>query len=125
MSLDFAHAQLPAVLERNERIVHEGFWRKLRRLAGHVPFAEDLVAAYFCAVDPATPLPARAALIAAIAYFVLPFDLIPDFIAGFGYSDDATVLATAIGIAGRYMRPEHRAAARRVLLRPEPNISPS
>jgi uncharacterized membrane protein YkvA (DUF1232 family) len=125
MSVDFSQAQLPTVLERNERTVHEGFWRKLRRLAGHLPFAEDLVAAYYCAFDPTTPLPARAALIAAIAYFVMPFDLIPDFIAGFGYTDDATVLATAIGIAGRYMRPEHRAAARRALLRPEPPINPS
>ena len=51
--------------------------------------------------------------------FVVPIDLIPDFIAGFGYSDDAAALAAAIGIAGRYLRPEHRAAARRVLLRPD------
>jgi uncharacterized membrane protein YkvA (DUF1232 family) len=123
MAIDFAQAQLPSVFASNERTVREGFWRKLRRLAGHVPFAEDLVAAYYCALDPATPLPARAALIAALAYFVVPFDLIPDFIAGFGYSDDATALAAAIGIAGSYMRPEHRAAARRALLRPE--ISPS
>ena len=119
MSLDFAEAQLPVVYSRNERTVREGFWRKLRRLAGMMPFSEDLVAAYFCAVDPLTPLPARAALVAALAYFVVPMDLIPDFIAGFGYSDDATALATAIGIAGAYMRPDHRAAARRALLRGE------
>src|SRR6185295_11715754 len=119
MSLDFAEAQLPVVYSRNERTVREGFWRKLRRLAGMMPFSEDLVAAYFCAVDPLTPLPARAALVAALAYFVVPMDLIPDFIAGFGYSDDATALATAIGIAGSYMRDEHRAAARRALLKPE------
>ena len=118
MPVDFAQVQLPAVLERNERTVRDGFWRKLRRLAGYVPFAEDLVAAYFCATDPVTPLPARAALIAAIAYFVVPFDLIPDFIAGFGYSDDAAALAAAISIAGRYMTAAHREAARRALLRP-------
>jgi uncharacterized membrane protein YkvA (DUF1232 family) len=27
------------------------FWRKLRRALGRVPFAEDLLAAYFCAID--------------------------------------------------------------------------
>jgi len=117
MSIDFADAQLPAVFARNERTVRGGFWRKLRRVIGMLPFAEDLVAAYFCALDPLTPLPARAALIAALAYFVVPIDLIPDFIAGFGYSDDAAALTAAIGIAGTYMRDEHRAAARRVLLR--------
>jgi uncharacterized membrane protein YkvA (DUF1232 family) len=119
MSVDFVQAQLPAVLARNEQTVREGFWCKLRRVIGRLPFTEDLVAAYFCAVDPMTPLPARAALVAALAYFVVPVDLIPDFLAGFGYSDDATALATAIGIAGSYMRPEHRVAARRALLRPE------
>src|SRR4029079_15024209 len=119
MSVDFVEAQWPVVFARNERTVREGFWRKLRRVIGQVPFTEDLVAAYYCAVDPATPLPARAALVAALAYFIVPVDLIPGFIAGFGYSADATALITAIGIAGSYMRPEHRAAARRVLLRPE------
>lgn len=118
MTVDFAQAQLPAVIARNEHTVRQGFWRKLRRLAGLVPFSEDLVAAYFCAVDPLTPLPARAALLAALAYFVVPIDLIPDFIAGFGYSDDAAALAAAIGIAGSYITSAHRVAARRVLLRP-------
>lgn len=119
MSIDFAQAHLPSVLARNERTVRDGFWRKLRRVIGSLPFAEDLVAAYFCAIDPSTPLPARAALVAALAYFVVPIDLIPDFIAGFGFSDDAAALTAAIGIAGTYMRAEHRAAARRVLLRAE------
>jgi len=117
MSMDFADAQGPVIYSRNERTVREGFWRKLRRFAGMLPFSEDLVAAYYCAVDPLTPLPARMALMAALAYFVVPVDLVPDFIAGFGFADDATALGTAIGVAGSYMRPEHRAAARRALLR--------
>ena len=107
---------LPAVVARNERIVHDGFWRKVRRLLGRIPFAEDLVAAYFCAVDPATPLTARAVLLAAVAYFVLPIDAIPDAIAVFGFSDDATVLATAVAVAGAHILPKHREAARRALL---------
>lgn len=117
MSFDAAEAQLPVVYSRNERTVRDGFWRKVRRLAGMLPFSEDLVATYYCALDPLTPLPARMALTAALAYFVVPIDLVPDFIAGFGFADDATALATAIGVAGSYMRAEHRAAARQALLR--------
>ena len=107
---------LPDRIARNERIVREGFWRKLRRALGRIPFAEDAVAAYYCAIDGQTPLHARAILLAAVAYFVIPIDVIPDAIAGLGFSDDATVLATAIAVAGTHIRPEHREKARRALL---------
>lgn len=109
-------AALPAVLARNERTVREGFWRKLRRLAGRVPFATDLVAAYYCALDPATPLRARAILLGAVAYFVMPVDVVPDAIAVLGFTDDAAVIAAAITVAGAHIQPKHRDEARRALL---------
>ena len=107
---------LPSVIARNERIVQDGFWKKLRRLIGKIPFAEDLVSAYYCAIDPTTPLIARATLLGAVAYFVMPFDAIPDALAVIGFSDDATVLAAAIAIAGAHITPEHREKARKALL---------
>lgn len=107
---------LPERMARNERIARNGLWDKLRRFAGRIPFAEDVVAAYYCALDRRTPLHARAILIGAVAYFVTPFDVIPDMIAGLGFTDDATVLATAIAVAGAHIRVEHREAARRALL---------
>jgi uncharacterized membrane protein YkvA (DUF1232 family) len=110
------NAALPAVIVRHERIAREGLWRKLRRLAGRLPFAEDLAAAYYCALDPATPLAARATLIAAVAYFVVPIDAIPDALALIGFSDDAAVLATAIAVAGANIVPLHREKARAALL---------
>ena len=105
-------AQLPAAIARNERIVRDGFWKMLLRLAGKVPFADDAAAAYFCAVDPATPRNVKAVLLAALAYFLLPFDAIPDFIAGLGFTDDAAVLAMALSLVARHVTPEHRAKAR-------------
>jgi uncharacterized membrane protein YkvA (DUF1232 family) len=42
-----------------------------------VPFVEDIVAAYNCALDTATPMRVRGMLLAALAYFILPFDLTP------------------------------------------------
>ncbi len=107
---------LPARIARNERIVRDGFWRKLRRTLGRIPFAEDAVAAFYCAMDNTTPLHARAIMLAALAYFVLPIDLVPDALTMIGFTDDATVLATAIAIAGAHIRPEHRAKAKRALL---------
>ena len=32
-------------------------------------------------------------LVASVAYFVMPIDLIPDVVVGLGYVDDATLLA--------------------------------
>lgn len=107
---------LPDRMARDERIVQEGFWRTLRRFAGRIPFAEDVVAAYYCAMDRRTPFAARAVLMGAVAYFVAPLDMIPDMIVGLGFTDDATVLATAIAVAGAHIQVEHREAARRVLL---------
>jgi uncharacterized membrane protein YkvA (DUF1232 family) len=88
------------------------FWTKLRRVIAHVPFAEDLVAGWYCAIDRDTPTRVRAVLFGAIAYFVLPADAIPDIFVGLGFSDDAAVLAAAIAAVSRHLQPRHRAAAR-------------
>ena len=111
--------QLPAVVARNERTVERGFWEKLLRVAGHIPFADDAAAAYFCAVDPVTPRKVKAVLFAALAYFVMPFDAIPDFIAGFGFTDDAAVMAMALGLVAGHVKPRHVARARAALGLPE------
>ncbi len=112
---------LPAVVARNEELVREGFWRKLRRLIGRIPFAEELAAAYFCAVDARTPARVRAVLLAALAYFVLPADLIPDWLAGLGFTDDASVLTLAMGLVAGHVKERHHVRARTSLFLPEPS----
>jgi len=99
-----------------ERVRRE-FWRKARRVAAGLPFAEDLLAAYYCAFDRATPVQAKAALVGALAYFVLPVDAMPDVLPFVGFTDDAAVLLTALRMVGAHMRPEHRDAARAALAR--------
>ena len=98
-----------------ERKVRTDFWSKLRRFAGQVPFVEDLVAGYYCALDPATPMRVRGMLLAAIAYFILPFDFIPDFIAGLGFADDAALMTAVLALVSAHITPTHRAAAARAL----------
>lgn len=101
----------------DEKRVREGFWRKVRRTLGKVPFTEDAVAAFHCATDTATPLPIRATLFGALAYFVMPFDVVPDFIAGLGYTDDAAVLLAAFTAAASHITETHRQKARAWLLK--------
>src|SRR4029077_1653077 len=103
--------------KRNEESVQRNFWRKAARLAARLPFAEDLLAAYYCAFDQATPAHVKAALVGALAYFVLPFDFMPDILPFLGFTDDAAVLLTALRMVAGHLRPEHRDAARAALER--------
>lgn len=101
--------------ETREERVRAGFWSTLRRAARQVPFAEDLAAAYYCALDARTPAKVRWTLLAALAYFVSPVDLVPDLLPVIGFGDDAAVLATTIAMLRSHMTDAHRAAARRAL----------
>jgi len=101
----------------NEQDLQRSFWRKLRGLASRLPFAEDLIAAHYCAFDRRTPLHVKAALLGALAYFVLPADIIPDVLPVIGYTDDAAVLAAALKLVASHITPDHREAARRTLRR--------
>jgi uncharacterized membrane protein YkvA (DUF1232 family) len=102
---------------RDEERVRRDFWRKAARVAAKLPFAEDLLAAYYCAFDQTTPFQVRAALVGALAYFVMPFDFMPDVLPLLGFTDDAAVLFTALRMVAGHLRPEHRDAARAALER--------
>src|SRR4051812_11453483 len=116
-ALAFGHGRSNERVATNEERVRREFWRKARRVAARLPFAEDLLAAYYCAFDRATPVQVKAALIGALAYFVLPLDAVPDVLPGVGFTDDAAVLLTALRMVAGHLRPEHHAAARVALAR--------
>jgi uncharacterized membrane protein YkvA (DUF1232 family) len=113
--MTFAHAAFWRTEPDDERALRRSFWRKTKRVAAQIPFAEDLLAAYYCAFDRATPLQVKTALVGAIAYFILPIDAIPDFLPVLGYTDDAAVLLAAIKLVAGHITPEHRDAAREKL----------
>ncbi len=104
-------------LAQDRESVRRRFWRKLKRVAAQLPFAEDLLAAYYCAFDRQTPRHVQASLLGAIAYFVLPFDFVADVMPMLGFADDAAVLATAIRMVAGHITNEHREAARAALKR--------
>ncbi len=99
----------------NEQTVQAGFWPKLARNFARVPFASEAVAAWYAAFDPATPVRVKGTLLAALAYFVLPFDVIPDFLLGLGFTDDLAVLVTAISMVRGHITDKHRDRAREKL----------
>lgn len=102
----------PDKFARDRARVEHDFWAKLRRNISRVPFLEEAIAAYYCAIDSRTPLQVKAVLFGALAYFVLPIDLVPDIIAVLGFTDDAAVLYAAIRTVLPHITGDHRASAR-------------
>ncbi len=118
MASDYSVGFEPADrLAQDRDSVRRRFWIKFKKVVGKLPFAEDLLAAYYCAFDKQTPRHVQAALLGAIAYFILPFDFIPDMLPVLGFTDDAAILATAIRLVSAHILPEHRDAARAALKR--------
>jgi len=115
--LDPRKALVPAVVRLNEQKVACGFWPKIRKVAAKIPFAADALSVWYCARDPETPAAAKGMMLAALAYFILPTDIIPDVVPALGFTDDAAVMAAVLTIIGRNLKPQHREAAREALER--------
>jgi uncharacterized membrane protein YkvA (DUF1232 family) len=118
MTSDFSAGFEPADrLAKDRESVRKRFWIKLKKVAAKLPFTEDLLAAYYCAFDKQTPRHVQVALLGALAYFILPFDFIPDMMPVIGFTDDAAILATAIRLVASHITEDHRTAARSALKR--------
>jgi uncharacterized membrane protein YkvA (DUF1232 family) len=118
MTSDYSVGFEPADrLAQDRESVRRRFWSKLKRGAVKLPFAEDLLASYYCAFDKQTPRHVQAALLGAIAYFILPFDFVPDMLPVLGFTDDAAVLATALRLVSAHITDDHRKAARAAIQR--------
>lgn len=107
-----AFKQFTSRIKDQQRLVEDKLLDKVKRLLAHLPFASDLVAAYYAVLDRDTSHGVRATLLAALTYFVLPIDIIPDVILGLGFTDDATVLYLALRAVAGAIKEEHRQAAR-------------
>lgn len=115
--LDPAKALVPATVRVNEEKVREGFLPKIRKVAAKVPFAADALSVWWCARDPETPTAAKGMMLAALAYFVLPTDALPDILPVIGFTDDAAVIAALMAILGKTIKPRHKEAAEAFLHR--------
>jgi len=63
---------------------------------------------YYCLKDPETPRWPKVLFLGALAYFVSPIDIIPDFlVAGICSVDDVLLLVIALGAISHYVKPKH------------------
>lgn len=90
------------------------FWRTVGRHAAKWggKLLEQILTLYYCMIDPATPARSKTIIAGAIAYTVLPTDLIPDLIPAVGWTDDAAMITWAgVEVVGS-IKEEHRRRAR-------------
>src|SRR5262249_61383514 len=83
-------------LAQDRDSVRRRFWIKFKQVVAKLPFAEDLLAAYYCAFDRETPRHVQAALLGALAYFSLPFGCMPDMLPVLAFTDDSAPPSSAL-----------------------------
>ncbi len=89
-----------------------GFLAKAKHHLKKIPKAREVVALYFCLIDPATPAWVKGIVAAALAYFVLPLDAVPDLLPFIGLADDVSLLAAAYASVSAFVTAEHLEKAR-------------
>lgn len=113
----FSKAEMEAMRRatRDESRILSETMALLRRIARKIPFSEDVLALYYCARDPMTETRVKLIVLAALAYFIMPVDVVPDWMPLLGFTDDAAVIATAIATVKGAMTDLHRKKAREQL----------
>jgi uncharacterized membrane protein YkvA (DUF1232 family) len=93
------------------------FWGKLKKFAkkagASVVYAVLLL--YYTLQKPEVPVKAKAIIIGALGYFILPLDLIPDVVVGLGYTDDLGALGVALFQVAMYIDEDIRGQAKEKL----------
>ncbi|MFM2624888.1 YkvA family protein [Vibrio owensii] len=93
------------------------FWRKMKnsvKKAGE-EIAVMGIKSWLAMADSNTSVRHRAILGGALAYFVLPTDMVPDVLAGVGFTDDMAALTLAANSVGNAITDEHEEQAREKL----------
>lgn len=70
---------------------------------------------YFTLQQSSTPTWAKSIIVGALGYFILPIDLIPDFIPVAGFSDDLTALASALVAVALFVEEDTKVKAKEKL----------
>lgn len=113
----FTKAEMEAIRRatRDENRLFAEVLALLRRIARRIPFAADVLALWYCARDPMTETRVKLIILAALAYFVMPVDAIPDLLPFLGYTDDAAVIAATVAAVRSAVTDLHKRKAQDAL----------
>lgn len=104
--------------ETSKHFSDDKFWGKLKKYAkkagSSVVYAVLLL--YYTLQKPEVPTKAKATIIGALGYFILPLDLIPDVMVGVGYTDDLGALGVALFQVAIYIDTDIKQKAKEKLI---------
>lgn len=89
-----------AEVQKKIEYVDENLWRKLEKSGKRISFAKDILALYHYMKDPFVKWYRKAIVVAALVYFIVPIDTIPDITPLFGYLDDLGVITALLKYLG-------------------------
>lgn len=104
-SSDFGEINSKEQFDEATEIVEEKLWVKLEKVGKKISFAKDLVALYKYLLDNSVSWHRKAIVAAALLYFVVPLDTIPDLAPLFGYMDDLGVIMATLKFLGSELIP--------------------
>ena len=92
-------------------VIDEDLLKKVLIHAGR-KIAQPALEAFEIIIDTSTPPQVIVSMIGALAYLIMPIDLIPDFIPAAGFSDDLVALTAVITLWRNHLTPEIRFKAK-------------
>jgi len=99
-------------VEEDMEYVDENLWSKLEKGGKRISFARDIVALYNFMKDPIVRWHRKVIVIAALIYFIVPLDTIPDLTPFFGYLDDLGVITALLKYLGSELKSYYPAGFR-------------
>ena len=104
-NLDFEEINSKEKFDKASEIVEEKLWVKLEKVGKKISFAKDLLALYRYLLDNTVGWQRKTVVVAALAYFIVPIDAIPDLAPLFGYMDDLGVIMATLKFLGHELLP--------------------
>ncbi|PLW99643.1 MAG: hypothetical protein C0591_02490 [Marinilabiliales bacterium] len=107
------------VLDYSMHFNESRFFTKLGRVAGFLGerVLYSLFILYYLMFDKTIPLKIRSIFMGALGYFILPTDLVADFLPLIGFTDDIALISYVIANAIEYITPEIKEKARHTSIR--------
>ena len=100
----------PIPLENNyeKHYSESSFWDKIKSVAVKAGYEliNKALQLYYAMQSPSMPAKDKAIVIAVLGYFILPVDVVPDFIPGLGFADDLAALVWALKTISSNITPE-------------------